>query len=111
MQLKNLPVRTGFIAVLALFGMLVLVTALLGIYSLTRNNALSEEIRTLNTETVDLKDVYINNLKARSALSRAFIALSSNPADKDAAVAAATGYYNLAKKAFTAFEGIPKETS
>ncbi|MEI5996114.1 Tar ligand binding domain-containing protein [Paraburkholderia bengalensis] len=111
MQLKNLPVRTGFIAVLALFGMLVLVTALLGIYSLTRNNALSEEISTLNTETVDLKDVYINNLKARSALSRAFIALSSNPADKDAAVAAATGYYNLAKKAFTAFEGIPKETS
>jgi len=78
MKLKNLPVRTGFIAVLSLFGMLVLVTALLGIYSLTKNNGLSERISTLNAETVDLKDVYINNLKARSALSRAFIALSMN---------------------------------
>ena len=92
MKLKNLPVRTGFIAVLSLFGMLVLVTALLGIYSLTKNNGLSERISTLNAETVDLKDVYINNLKARSALSRASIALSTNPADKDAAVAAARTY-------------------
>ncbi|HWT38097.1 MAG TPA: Tar ligand binding domain-containing protein, partial [Paraburkholderia sp.] len=111
MKLKNLPVRTGFIAVLALFGMLVLVTALLGLYSLSKNNGLSERISTLNAQTVDLKDVYINNLKARSALSRAFIALSSNPADKDAAVSAAKGYYNQAKKAFAAFDGIPKETA
>ncbi|MBN3759323.1 methyl-accepting chemotaxis protein [Burkholderia sp. Ac-20365] len=111
MKLKNLPVRTGFIAVLSLFGMLVLVTALLGIYSLSKNNGLSEQISTLNAGTVDLKDVYINNLKARSALSRAFIALSTNPADKDAAVAAATTYYNLAKKSFAAFENIPKETA
>jgi methyl-accepting chemotaxis protein len=111
MKLKNLPVRTGFIAVLALFGILVLVTALLGLYSLSKNNGLSEQISTLNAQTVDLKDVYINNLKARSALSRAFIALSSNPADKDSAVAAARGYYNQAKKAFAAFDGIPKETA
>ncbi|MHB9836520.1 methyl-accepting chemotaxis protein [Paraburkholderia terrae] len=111
MKLKNLPVRTGFIAVLSLFGMLVLVTALLGIYSLTKNNGLSERISTLNTETVDLKDVYINNLKARSALSRAFIALSTNPADKDSAIAAARTYYDLAKKSFAAFENITKETS
>ncbi|MEM5383031.1 methyl-accepting chemotaxis protein [Paraburkholderia phymatum] len=111
MKLKDLPVRTGFIAVLALFGTLVLATALFGIYSLTRTNALSEQINTLNAETVHLKDVYINNLKTRSALSRAYIALSANPADKDTAVAAAQGYYDVAKKAFSAFESIPKETA
>ncbi|WP_244816445.1 methyl-accepting chemotaxis protein [Caballeronia sp. Lep1P3] len=111
MKLKDLSVRTGFIAVLLLFGALVLVTAFFGVYSVNQSNALSEKVDTLNTEIVDLKDVYINNLKARSALSRAFIALSSNPADKDSAVAAARGYYDLAKKSFEAFQAIPKATS
>ena len=111
MKLKNVPVRTGFIAVLALFGALLLATAFFGIYSVSGSNALSEQVDTLNSEIVDLKDVYINNLKARSALSRAFIALSANPADKDSAVAAAKTYYGLAKKAFSAFEAIPKASA
>ncbi|AJK50186.1 methyl-accepting chemotaxis protein [Burkholderia plantarii] len=109
MKLKNLPVRTGFVAVLGLFGTLVLVMALLGIVSLNENNALSAKIATLNAQVIDLKDVYINNLKARSALSRAFIAISSNSSAKDGALADARRYLDLAKAADAAFEKIPKD--
>ncbi|CAG9233566.1 Methyl-accepting chemotaxis serine transducer [Paraburkholderia tropica] len=109
MKLKDLPVRTGFIAVLGLFGVLVLLMALLGIASLNENNALSGRISTLNAQVLDLKDVYINNLKARSALARAFIAISANPSAKDAAVQDAQRFFDLAKASNGDFERIPKD--
>ncbi|HEY1610745.1 MAG TPA: methyl-accepting chemotaxis protein, partial [Paraburkholderia sp.] len=82
--------------------------ACFGVYSLNQINALSEQLETTNAEVIDLKDVYINVLKARSALGRAYIALTANPADKDSAVADARTFVGLAKKSFSAFEAAPK---
>ncbi len=93
MSFRNFPVRTGFVLVLALFGALILTIGMLGVFSLQRNNALSSTVSTQDAEVIYLKDVYIDNLRARSALARAYIALGANAGagskEEDAAIAAA----------------------
>jgi methyl-accepting chemotaxis protein len=112
MSFKNFPVRAGFVAVLALFGGLILIIGALGVVSLQQNNDASAKISVQDTEVKGLKDVYINNLKARSALARAYIALLSGSGadskEEQGALAAATTYYDLAKKNYDAFAAVPK---
>ncbi|MFC0401643.1 methyl-accepting chemotaxis protein [Paraburkholderia rhizosphaerae] len=112
MSLKNFPVRAGFVAVLALFGALIVIIGALSIVSLQRNNAASAKISVQDTEVIGLKDVYINNLRARSALARAYIALLSGAGadskEEQGALAAASGYYDLAKQNYASFAAVPK---
>ncbi len=110
MSFKNFPVRAGFVTVLALFGALILTIGLLGVFSLQRNNAASDKISVQDTEVIYLKDVYINNLRARSALARAYIALLAGSGSKEEqdALTAANGYYDLAKSNYASFAAVPK---
>ncbi|WP_321927703.1 methyl-accepting chemotaxis protein [Paraburkholderia guartelaensis] len=110
MKLKDTPVRRALLAILAFFALLVIVTGAVAVRSLDQTAVLSDKIRTHDAATIYLKDVYLNNLKARSALARAYIAQSSNPSAKDAAVTAANTFYATARKSFEAFQAIPKES-
>jgi len=110
MKLRDIPLRRGLIALLVLLGLLVLAAGLVATNALQRTVALSQSIRTLDEATIDLKDVYLNNLKARSALARAYIAQSENASARDGAITAATGFYATAHKSFNAFTAIPKGT-
>jgi methyl-accepting chemotaxis protein len=109
MSFKNFPVRTGIVMVLALVSALILVIGLLAVFSLQRNNAQAESISLQNTEVMYLKDVYINNLRTRSALARAFVALNAGSSKvQNDAIAAADAYFDLAKKGYASFAAAPK---
>ena len=108
MKFRDIPLRRGLITLLVFFGLLVLTTGLIALKALERTVAVSESIRTLDEATIDLKDTYLNNLKARSALARAYIAQSENASAREGAIAAATGFYATAHKSFAAFSAVPK---
>ncbi|MDR8397075.1 MULTISPECIES: methyl-accepting chemotaxis protein [Paraburkholderia] len=108
MNLRDIPLRRGLVTLLVLFGLLVLATGLVAMKALERTIAVSQSIRTLDIATIDLKDTYLNNLKARSALARAYIAQSENVSARQGAISAATGFYATAHKSFDAFVGVTK---
>ncbi|MFM0226925.1 methyl-accepting chemotaxis protein [Paraburkholderia dipogonis] len=108
MSLKDIPLRRGLVTLLVLFGLLVLATGLAAMKALERTVAVSQSMRALDEATIDLKDTYLNNLKARSALARAYIAQSENASARDGAIAAAMGFYATAHKSFNAFVAVPK---
>jgi methyl-accepting chemotaxis protein len=108
MKINNVSIKNGLIAVLAMFGVLLLLTGGLGVYSLKQSNVYSARVDTLDDEVVALKDVYINNLKARSALARAYIAMTAHSDAKAGAITAAKGYYTVAQKAFARFDRAEK---
>jgi methyl-accepting chemotaxis protein len=117
MNFKNFPVRAGFVAVLALFGALIAIIGALGIVSLQQNNAASAKISVQDRQVVVLKDAYLNNLKARSALARAYIALLSGSGaagagadnkEAQSALAGAADFFELAKKNYAEFEAAPR---
>src|SRR6202012_5669532 len=106
MKVKNFPVRVGIASVLGLSALVTLVVGLLGIVSLRSNNELANQLQVDNQQIVYLKDVYINNLKARSALARAYIAMGTDgkTKERDGAVASAQGFYAQAQKSFADFD-------
>lgn len=108
MKLRDIPIRHGLVTLLVLFGLLVLATGLVAMRALDRTIAVSNSIRILDEATVDLKDTYLNNLKARSALARAYIAQSENVSARQGAISAATGFYATAHKSFDAFVAVPQ---
>lgn len=108
MKLRDIPLRRGLVTLLVLFGLLVQATGLVAMKALERTISVSQSIRTLDEATIDLKDTYLNNLKARSALARAYIAQSENASARDGAIAAATGFYATAHKSFNAFVAVAK---
>jgi len=112
MSFKNFPVRTGIVVVLTVLGALILSIGLLGVFSLQDNNAASDTVSLHDTEVMYLKDVYINNLRARSALARAYVAFNAAPGGKEeeGALKAAAGYFDLAKQGYASFEAAPKST-
>ena len=110
MKVKNFPVRVGIASVLALSALVTLIVGLLGILSLRSNNELANQLQTDNRSVIYLKDAYLNNLKARSALGRAFIAMGSEEKarERDGAYAAAQTFYTAAQKNFADFDAVPK---
>jgi methyl-accepting chemotaxis protein len=110
MTLKDIPIRRGFVAILVLFGAFVLGIGFVAMQALQRNVDISDRMTTLDQATLYLKDTYLNNLKARSALARAYIAITAHSDGKDGAIASATAFYSTARKSFEGFSAIPKET-
>jgi methyl-accepting chemotaxis protein len=108
MNLRDIPLRRGLVTLLTFFGLLVITTGLVATKAMTRSIAASDAIRTLDKATIDLKDTYLNNLKARSALARAYIAQTENMAARDGAISAATGFYATAKRSLNAFVAASK---
>jgi methyl-accepting chemotaxis protein len=109
MSFKNFPVRAGIVMALTLVGALTLIIGLLGVFSLQQNNADSDAISLQASEVIYLKDVYINNLRARSALARAYVALSAGSTKvQNDAMSDAAGYFDLAKQGYASFAAAPK---
>ncbi|CAN7779098.1 methyl-accepting chemotaxis protein [Caballeronia sp. dw_19] len=110
MTFKDIPIRRGLVAILVLFGALILCIGLVAVKSLQRHVDISDRMITVDQATIYLKDTYLNNLKARSALARAYIAITAGSEGREGATTAATGFYATARKSFDSFSAIPKET-
>ncbi len=108
MKLQNISLRRSLLTIVVLFGLLVAATALVAVRSLQDVVRVADALREGDAAAFYLKDVYLNNLKARSALSRAYIAAGNDPRARDAAIAAATTFYNTGRKSMDTFMAIPK---
>lgn len=77
--LKNTSVRTGLLAILVTFALMIVVGAAVGVLALRTANVSAERVHTIATRSTLLNDAYKDMMRARTGLARVYGMLRENP--------------------------------
>ncbi len=77
--LKNTSVRTGLLAILVTFALMIVVGAAVGVLALRTANVSTERVHTIATRSTLLNDAYKDMMRARTGLARVYGMLRENP--------------------------------
>ncbi|MDF3833109.1 methyl-accepting chemotaxis protein [Cupriavidus basilensis] len=82
--MKNLSVRTGLLAILVTFALMIVFGAGVGVLALRAANQTTERVQQIAARTLLLDDAYKDMTRARSALARAYSSAREGSAGVDA---------------------------
>ncbi|WP_118179166.1 methyl-accepting chemotaxis protein [Paraburkholderia phosphatilytica] len=77
--MKNISIRTGLLAILAIFGAMIVGGGMAGIASLHAANRSTDRVHTISARCILLNDAYKDMTRARSALVRAYSTAREEP--------------------------------
>jgi methyl-accepting chemotaxis protein len=107
--MRNMTVRASLLAVLVVFGMMVLIGGLAGVLSLGNANANAQRLHEIARQTILVNDAYKDTTRTRSALVRAYSALKerNDTATRDSALQSASHSFELSAKETQSFADAP----
>jgi methyl-accepting chemotaxis protein len=103
--MRNTTVRASLLAVLVIFGVMILIGGFAGVLSLKEANANAQRLHEIARQTILVNDAYKDTTRTRSALVRAYSALKerNDTATRDAALQSASRSFELSASETLAF--------
>ncbi|RAN42624.1 chemotaxis protein, partial [Herbaspirillum rubrisubalbicans] len=107
--MRNLTVRFSLMSALALFSIMIVVGAAVGIFALGRANQATEYVHEIAEHVIVINDAYKDSTRTRSALTRAYANLKekNDPAIAEGALKSAQGSYERGLKFVDEFSKLP----
>ncbi|AYR25360.1 methyl-accepting chemotaxis protein [Herbaspirillum rubrisubalbicans] len=107
--MRNLTVRFSLMSALALFSIMIVVGAAVGIFALGRANQATEYVHEIAEHVIIINDAYKDSTRTRSALTRAYANLKekNDPAIAEGALKSAQGSYERGLKFVDEFSKLP----
>lgn len=107
--MRNMTVRGSLLAVLVLFGVMILIGGVAGVIALSDANANAQRLHEIARETILVNDGYKETTRTRSALVRAYSALKerNDTATRDSALQSAAKSFDLAARDTEALRNAP----
>ncbi|PWK35346.1 methyl-accepting chemotaxis protein [Cupriavidus plantarum] len=105
--MQNVSIRHGLLATLAIFGLMLILGAALGVLELRASSASAERVHRVASRALMLNDAYKDMTRARSALTRAYSASKETGAVNPDAIASAERSIGKSKEELEAFEKAP----
>ena len=107
--MRNMTVRASLLAVLVLFGGMILIGGVTGVIALAKANVNGQRLHEIARETILVNDGYKETTRTRSALVRAYSALKerNDTATRDSALRSAAKTFDLAARDTEAMRNVP----
>ncbi|MGN6650488.1 methyl-accepting chemotaxis protein [Trinickia sp.] len=107
--MRDMTVRTSLLAVLVLFGAMIVIGGVAGVMALADANANGQRLHEIARETILVNDGYKETTRTRSALVRAYSALKerNDTATRDSALQSAGRSFELAARDTEALRNAP----
>ena len=107
--MQNISVRFSLMSALCLFSLMILVGAVVGIFSLGRANQSTLRVHQISERSMTINDAYKDTTRTRSALTRAYSALKENDDQetKKSALKSAQASYARTLKLLAEFRQAP----
>jgi methyl-accepting chemotaxis protein len=107
--MRHVTVRASLLAVLAIFGLMILIGGFAGVFSLRESNASAQRLHEIARQTILVNDAYKDTTRTRSALVRGYSALKerNDIATRDSALTSAARSSGLSTSETQAFANAP----
>ncbi|WP_321914991.1 MULTISPECIES: methyl-accepting chemotaxis protein [unclassified Paraburkholderia] len=107
--MRNTTVRASLLAVLVIFGVMILIGGFAGVFSLRESNASAQRLHEIARQTILVNDAYKDTTRTRSALVRGYSALKerNDTATRDSALTSAAKSFELSVSETQAFANAP----
>jgi methyl-accepting chemotaxis protein len=107
--MRNITVRFSLMGALALFAIMIVIGAAVGVFTLGRTNASTMVVHEIALRVFAVNDAYKDTTRTRAALTRAYTALKevNDQRTRDAALTSAETTYARALKTLDQFEQAP----
>lgn len=107
--MRNITVRFSLMGALALFAIMIVIGAAVGVFTLGRTNASTMMVHEIALRVFAVNDAYKDTTRTRAALTRAYTALKevNDQRTRDAALTSAETTYARALKTLDQFEQAP----
>ncbi|QET06057.1 HAMP domain-containing protein [Cupriavidus pauculus] len=102
--MQNVSIRHGLLATLAIFGLMLVLGAALGVLELRESKSSLERAHLVASRALLLNDAYKDMMRARSALTRAYSSSKENGKVSDEALGMADKFIAKSKEELDAFE-------